>query len=76
MENDSSIAALLDQYGDVPGGLLPLLHAVQLQLGYVPPEQVPAIANAIEDAIGVRVTTTPFTPETVLDAIDDHRGSR
>ena len=29
-----------------------------------------AIANAIEDAIGVRVTTMPFTPETVLAAID------
>ena len=35
----------------------------------------PAIANAIDDAIGVRVTTTPFTPETVLTAIDHHRGS-
>ena len=35
----------------------------------------PAIANAIDDAIGVRVTTTPFTPETVLTAIDDDRGS-
>ena len=29
-----------------------------------------AIANAIDDAIGVRVTTMPFTPETVLAAID------
>ena len=29
-----------------------------------------AIANAIEDAIGVRVTTMPFTPEVVLAAID------
>jgi CO/xanthine dehydrogenase Mo-binding subunit len=29
-----------------------------------------AIANAIEDATGVRVTQTPFTPERILDAID------
>jgi formate dehydrogenase subunit gamma len=29
-----------------PGGLLPLLHAVQDALGYVPPPAVPAIANA------------------------------
>lgn len=29
-----------------------------------------AIANAIEDAIGVRLTSMPFTPERVLDAIE------
>jgi CO/xanthine dehydrogenase Mo-binding subunit len=29
-----------------------------------------AIANAIEDAIGVRVAELPFTPERVLAAID------
>jgi CO/xanthine dehydrogenase Mo-binding subunit len=28
----------------------------------------PAIANAVEDAIGVRLTQTPFTPERVLRA--------
>jgi CO/xanthine dehydrogenase Mo-binding subunit len=29
-----------------------------------------AIANAIEDAIGVRIPSMPFTPERVLAAID------
>jgi CO/xanthine dehydrogenase Mo-binding subunit len=29
-----------------------------------------AIANAVEDAIGVRVTELPLTPERVLAAID------
>ena len=29
-----------------PGGLLPALHAIQDELGYVPPEAVPAIAEA------------------------------
>ena len=35
-----------------------------------------AIANAIEDAIGVRVTEIPFTPERVLAAIDAARGRK
>jgi xanthine dehydrogenase molybdenum-binding subunit len=30
-----------------------------------------AIANAIEDAIGVRIRELPLTPERVLAAIDD-----
>ena len=47
MDNDSAITALLDQYRDVPGGLLPLLHAVQDTLGCIPSDQVPAIARAM-----------------------------
>lgn len=31
---------------------------------------IPAIANAIHDACGVRLETMPFTPERVLDGID------
>jgi formate dehydrogenase subunit gamma len=30
-----------------PGALLPVLHAVQDELGYIPPETVPAIAAAL-----------------------------
>lgn len=30
---------------------------------------IPAIANAIYDACGIRLTETPFTPEKVLDAL-------
>ena len=37
------IAALKDK----PGALLPILHAVQDKLGYVPSESVPAIAKAL-----------------------------
>ena len=33
-----------------------------------------AIANAIEDAIGVRITELPFTPERVLAALDSRQG--
>ena len=32
---------------DKPGALLPILHAIQDALGYVPPESVPAIADAL-----------------------------
>lgn len=35
------------QYCDVPGGLLPLLHAVQDAIGFVPAAAVPAIARAL-----------------------------
>lgn len=31
---------------------------------------IPAIANAVYDACGVRLTTMPFTPETVLRGLD------
>lgn len=31
---------------------------------------MPTIANAIYDAVGVRLHTTPFTPERVLDALE------
>jgi CO/xanthine dehydrogenase Mo-binding subunit len=34
----------------------------------------PAIANAIEDAIGVRLTELPLTPETVLRALREKEG--
>jgi CO/xanthine dehydrogenase Mo-binding subunit len=32
---------------------------------------IPAIANAIFDAVGVRLTTMPFTPERVLRGLDE-----
>ncbi len=35
------------QHKDQPGPLLQVLHAVQAQLGYVPPAAVPVIADAL-----------------------------
>ena len=35
---------------------------------------IPAIANAIFDACGVRLTEMPFTPERVLRGLDELRG--
>jgi CO/xanthine dehydrogenase Mo-binding subunit len=39
-----------------------------------PPVPSPAIGNAIADAIGVRLTSIPFTPEKVLRALGKVRG--
>ena len=47
MQPDNPIINLLDQYRNTPGGLLPLLHAIQEQLGYIPPDQIPTIARAM-----------------------------
>ena len=35
---------------------------------------IPAIANAIYDACGVRLESMPFTPEKVLRGLDELRG--
>lgn len=37
----------IQQYREVPGGLLPLLHAIQARLGFIPADAVPAIAGAL-----------------------------
>jgi len=36
---------------------------------------IPAIANAVYDAVGVRLTVMPFTPESVLRGLDELRAS-
>lgn len=38
------IETILTQYQSVPGALLPVLHAIQEEMGYVPAEAVPQIA--------------------------------
>lgn len=42
-----TIAPLIAQHRDTPGGLLPLLHAIQAALGHIPPEAVDAIARGL-----------------------------
>ena len=41
-----AVTPLIDGHRDLPGGLMPLLHAVQDALGHVPDEVVPQIAQA------------------------------
>lgn len=47
MQQDQVVTACINRYRSTPGGLLPLLHAVQAQLGCIPPECVPAIASSL-----------------------------
>jgi 4-hydroxybenzoyl-CoA reductase subunit alpha len=37
---------------------------------------IPALANAVYDAIGVRITTLPITPEKVLQALREKEKAR
>lgn len=41
------VAASIREYRDVPGGLLPLLHAIQAAAGYIPGDAVPQVASAM-----------------------------
>jgi len=43
----ADIAALIEQFRTVPGGLMPLLHAVQHAIGYIPPEAVKQIGKGM-----------------------------
>lgn len=43
----SRIESIADAHRDVPGGLLPALHAVQDALGHVPQAAVPILARAL-----------------------------
>jgi formate dehydrogenase subunit gamma len=38
---------VLDEKRAVPGALLPILHAIQEEVGYIPPEAVPVIAEGL-----------------------------
>jgi formate dehydrogenase subunit gamma len=41
------VQALVDVYRAQPGGLMPLLHAIQEALGHIPAEGVPVIAKGL-----------------------------
>ena len=43
----ADVAAVLDELKTLPGAMLPILHAIQDRVGYVPPEAVPEIAHAL-----------------------------
>lgn len=42
-----TVANVLSEHQDRPGALLPILHGIQDALGYVPPDAVPTIAQAL-----------------------------
>lgn len=43
----ATVAAVLDRLRDLPGALLPILHAIQEELGFVPPAALGDIAAAL-----------------------------
>ena len=45
--DERRIRAICHSLRDEPGALLPILHAVQKDLGYVPPAGIPIIAEAL-----------------------------
>lgn len=46
-DNLSTVAKILAAKQSLLGALLPILHAIQEALGYIPPEAVPSIARAL-----------------------------
>ncbi|CAG1770123.1 formate dehydrogenase subunit gamma [uncultured bacterium] len=46
-ESTDTIQSILAELKDKQGALLPILHAIQDSLGYIPPESVPEIAKAL-----------------------------
>jgi formate dehydrogenase subunit gamma len=46
-DTEAAVQQVLARMSDMPGALLPILHAVQDMLGYVPPAAVPSIADAL-----------------------------
>ena len=44
---DAAIARALGAHASEPGGLLPVLHAIQDALGWLPPESLPRVASAL-----------------------------
>lgn len=47
LEHESIVMAAIAQYADEPGALLPILHAVQQRIGFIPPASLPLIAQAL-----------------------------
>lgn len=44
---DQAVDAAIAAHAHEPGGLMPLLHAIQDRVGYVPPSALPRIARAL-----------------------------
>ena len=46
-DHREQVATLIAPLADRPGALLPILHAIQDQLGYIPPDSVAQVAHAL-----------------------------
>lgn len=46
-EHKQLVERITRELQDIPGALLPILHAVQAELGFIPPQLLPVIANGL-----------------------------
>lgn len=46
-QDRGTIAEVIERLKDKPGALLPILHGIQDELRYIPPESIPSIAEAL-----------------------------
>ncbi|NND44269.1 MAG: formate dehydrogenase subunit gamma [Gammaproteobacteria bacterium] len=46
-KQSDQVAALIEQFKLVPGGLMPLLHAVQETIGFIPPDAIRVIGKGM-----------------------------
>lgn len=44
----ASVEKIIAEHADMPGALLPILHAIQKEEGYIPPESVELIAQTLQ----------------------------
>lgn len=47
LEQEEAISRITDAKADLPGALLPILHEIQNELGYVPDAAVPIVARGL-----------------------------
>ena len=47
MVKGTDVDQIVEQFKSLPGGLLPLLHAIKEEFGYVPESSVPSIAKGL-----------------------------
>ena len=47
IEREQATTRAIDRYADAPGALLPVLHAIQDELGYIPATAIDAVAHRL-----------------------------
>lgn len=70
---DPQVAECISRWQDVPGALLPLLHEVQEACGYIPPDSLPAIAQALGLSVAEVHGVVSFYPDFRSEAGGEHR---
>ena len=67
-----NISHIVDPFRDLPGSLLPLLHAIQAELGHIPDSVVPTIADALNLSRAEVHGVISFYPDFHSHPLGDH----